>query len=55
MRPVVTGLSLNDHTVVQQGVDAGDVVVTEGQLRLVSGAKVSIRQQAAAATQDSGS
>jgi multidrug efflux system membrane fusion protein len=42
MRPVRLGMSLGDEVVVEQGVSAEEKVVTEGQLRLVPGAKVQI-------------
>ncbi len=42
MRPVRLGMSLGDEVVVEQGVSADEKVVTEGQLRLVPGAKVRI-------------
>jgi multidrug efflux system membrane fusion protein len=44
MRPVVVGLAIEDRTVIQRGVNAGDTVVTDGQLRLVPGAKVTIKE-----------
>ena len=39
-RPVVVGLSLKDRIVIERGVDPGETVVTDGQLRLTEGAKV---------------
>ena len=39
-RPVVAGMSIGDSVVIDKGLDAGEQVVTEGQLRLVPGAKV---------------
>jgi len=47
LRPIVAGLRFNHHTVIEQGVEAGERVVTEGQLRLVAEAKVSIKDGAA--------
>jgi multidrug efflux system membrane fusion protein len=44
MRPVTAGLAVADRTVIERGVDAGDTVVTDGQLRLVPGAKVTIKE-----------
>jgi multidrug efflux system membrane fusion protein len=41
-RPVVAGLSRGATTVITSGVQAGETVVTDGQLRLVNGAKVSV-------------
>lgn len=42
-RPVVSGLTLNNETVVQKGLLPGEIVVTDGQLRLYPGAKVEIK------------
>ena len=49
MRPVTVGLVLENRTVIQRGVEAGDTVVTDGQLRLVPGVKVSIKDGPATA------
>jgi len=43
-RPVVVGRSLAGEVVVKQGVQAGEIVVTDGQLRLVPGAKVEVKK-----------
>jgi multidrug efflux system membrane fusion protein len=40
-RPIVIGISYEGETVVQQGLQAGETVVTDGQLRLAPGAAVS--------------
>jgi multidrug efflux system membrane fusion protein len=40
MRPVVIGESVGGWVEVQQGVQAGETVVTEGHIRLASGSKV---------------
>jgi multidrug efflux system membrane fusion protein len=42
-RPIVSGLTFNDDTVVEQGLRPGETVVTDGQLRLSPGAKVEIK------------
>lgn len=42
-RPVVVGDSLDGETVVKSGLQAGETVVTDGQLRLFPGAKVKIK------------
>jgi multidrug efflux system membrane fusion protein len=42
-RPVVVGRSVGDDVIVTQGLAAGETVVTDGQLRLVPGARVQIR------------
>jgi len=41
-RPVTVGRLLPDGAVIDQGLAAGDRVVTDGQLRLRPGAKVEI-------------
>jgi len=43
-RQVVVGRSLDGEVVVKQGVTAGEIVVTDGQLRLVPGAKVEVKK-----------
>jgi len=43
-RPVSTGRSVQGLTVVEKGLAPGEVVVTDGQLRLVSGAKIQIKE-----------
>ena len=43
MRPVVTGITRDDETLVEKGLKGGETVVIDGQLRLVPGAKVSIK------------
>jgi multidrug efflux system membrane fusion protein len=42
-RPVVLGRTLNNETVIQKGINPGENVVTDGQLRLYPGAKVEVR------------
>jgi multidrug efflux system membrane fusion protein len=42
-RPVVVGTRLGAETIIEQGLRAGEVVVTDGQLRLVPGARVEIK------------
>ena len=41
-RPVVTGARLNQELVVQKGLQAGETIVLEGQLRLSPGSRVSL-------------
>ncbi|MBF0607746.1 MAG: efflux RND transporter periplasmic adaptor subunit [Magnetococcales bacterium] len=41
--PVTTSLTLDGQTVVDSGLRPGDNVVTDGQLRLVTGSKVAIK------------
>jgi multidrug efflux system membrane fusion protein len=45
-RPVVLGRAAGEDVIVDQGLNAGETVVTDGQLRLVPGAKVQIRNLA---------
>jgi membrane fusion protein, multidrug efflux system len=40
MRPVMTGLRIDQDMVIDKGVQAGETVVTEGQLRLAPGTRV---------------
>ncbi len=42
-RPVVTGETAGGETVIEKGIQAGERVVTDGQLRLVPGARVEIK------------
>jgi multidrug efflux system membrane fusion protein len=43
IRPVVIGESIDNQTVVTSGLKAGETVVTDGQLRLIPGATVTIK------------
>src|SRR4030043_1532414 len=45
-RPVIVGRTLNGETVIEKGLQAEEKVVTDGQLRLVPGAKVEVRTKA---------
>jgi multidrug efflux system membrane fusion protein len=42
-RPVTIGITYQGETVVQSGLQAGETVVTDGQLRLAPGTKVNIK------------
>jgi len=42
-RPVVTGETVGGETVIERGIRAGERVVTDGQLRLVPGARVEVK------------
>ena len=44
-RPVVAGNNIAGETVIQKGIQAGETLVTDGQLRLVPGMKVMIKKQ----------
>lgn len=43
VRHVVPGLSVNEQTVIKEGLAAGETVVTRGQIRLAPGRKVDVR------------
>jgi multidrug efflux system membrane fusion protein len=43
MRPVVVGRSVGGDTVIEKGLQAGETVVTDGQLRVVPGGKLEIK------------
>ena len=42
-RPVTVGVTHDGQTVIEKGLETGETVVTDGQLRLVPGVKVSIK------------
>jgi multidrug efflux system membrane fusion protein len=42
-RPVTTGARVDQDMVVESGLETGETVVTEGQLRLAPGSRVSVR------------
>ena len=43
-RPVKQGAMFDGHTVVEEGLSAGETVVTDGQLRLVPGARIEAKE-----------
>lgn len=45
MKPVTVSFSEGNYSAISQGINAGDVVVTDGQDKLQPGTKVEIRQQ----------
>jgi multidrug efflux system membrane fusion protein len=49
MRAVTTGLNFEGDTIVSSGLKVGETVVTDGQLRLTPGAKVSVKSPEALA------
>jgi multidrug efflux system membrane fusion protein len=49
LRPVVVQRTLNEETVVEQGLKPRETVVTDGQLQLVPGSKVDMKQRPPAA------
>lgn len=44
IRPVVVGTTLNGEAVIEKGLTAGERVVTDGQIRLFQGAKVTLKE-----------
>ena len=50
-RPVVVERTWRDLSVIARGVEPGEVVVTDGQMRLTPGARAVVRQAAAAPTE----
>jgi multidrug efflux system membrane fusion protein len=48
-RPVVVGEDVDGHVVVEKGLEAGETVVTDGQIRLVPGARVELKPPVGAA------
>ena len=42
-RPIVSGMNVNGQVVIEKGLVLGDMVVTEGQIRLTAGSRVRIR------------
>ena len=45
LRPVVPGNQVGGETVIEKGLQPGESVVTDGQLRLYPGAKVEVKKQ----------
>ena len=44
-RPVIVGRTINSETVIDKGIQAGERVVIDGQLRLIPGDKVQIKEK----------
>jgi membrane fusion protein, multidrug efflux system len=47
LRPVTIARAVGSETLIKQGLAAGDIVVTDGHLRLVPGSRVSTREESA--------
>lgn len=43
-KPVITGVAYEGGTIIEQGVEVGETVVTDGQVRLVDGTRIEIRK-----------
>jgi multidrug efflux system membrane fusion protein len=50
LRPVVVQRSLNEDAVVEQGLKPGETVITDGQLQLVPGSRVEMKNHPSATT-----
>ena len=48
VRPVTVGATVGQETIIVKGLQPGETVVTDGQLRLLPGAKVEFKKQEAA-------
>jgi multidrug efflux system membrane fusion protein len=48
VRPVTVGATVAQETIIEKGVEPGETVVTDGQLRLLPGAKVEFKNREAA-------
>jgi multidrug efflux system membrane fusion protein len=46
VRPVTVHMTAGAETVIEKGLQIGERVVTDGQLRLVPGAKIEIKAEA---------
>jgi multidrug efflux system membrane fusion protein len=44
VRPVVTGGRVDEAMVIEKGLEVGETVVTDGQLRLAPGLRVQLRE-----------
>jgi len=45
-RPVKVARTVGSDAVIQQGVSLGETVVTDGQLRLIPGVKIQVKNSA---------
>jgi multidrug efflux system membrane fusion protein len=52
LRPVTPGRTVGDRMVIEKGLQTGETVVTDGQLRLVPGTKVDVKSSAAAQAEE---
>jgi multidrug efflux system membrane fusion protein len=53
-RPITVQRTAGEYTVVEKGLNPGEQVVTDGQLRLTSGSKVQVKAAAGSDQQRSG-
>ena len=54
LRPIVVGRSMDGQTVIEKGLRPGETVVTDGQLLLTPGTKVSVKGQGNSGAEGSG-
>lgn len=54
LRQVIAGIDYQGFTVIEKGVESGEQVVTDGQMRLMPGARVAIKQPQAAKNEEQG-
>jgi membrane fusion protein, multidrug efflux system len=45
MRPVVVSRTAGKETILKTGVKSGETIVTDGQLRLVPGSRITIKSE----------
>jgi len=50
LRPVAVARSSGGESVIKTGLSAGEIVVTDGQLRLVPGSRISVKGPGAGRT-----
>ena len=50
LRPVSVARTSDNESIIKEGLKAGETVVTDGQLRLVAGSRISVKTAAAAGT-----
>ena len=47
MRPVTVGQQIEQQAIIDRGVRPGETVVTDGQLRLTPGARITVKESTA--------
>ena len=50
LRPIAVGMNLDQESVIEKGLQPGETVVVEGQLRLIPGSRVQLKQAAGSKT-----
>ena len=53
-RPITVGVASGSSTIVTRGLNPGETVVTDGQVRLIPGAKVEVKQGTGSGGQETG-